>query len=35
MIEWNAPKMKFQNSPEASRYIRRRYRAGWEVKGLT
>jgi predicted dehydrogenase len=34
-LEWNAGKMKFKNSPEASRLIRRKYRAGWKVKGLS
>jgi predicted dehydrogenase len=33
-LEWNAAKMKFDNS-EASQYVRRIYRKGWEVKGLT
>ncbi len=34
-LEWNAPKMKFRNSAEANRYLRRPYRAGWRVKGLS
>jgi predicted dehydrogenase len=33
-LEWNSGKLKFNNSKEANRYIRRRYRKGWEVKGL-
>lgn len=33
-LEWNARKMKFRNSTEASGYVRRQYRAGWKVKGL-
>jgi len=33
-LEWNAAKMKFDNS-EANRYVRRVYRKGWEVKGLS
>jgi predicted dehydrogenase len=33
-LEWNAAKMHFRNSKEAERYVRRRYRAGWNVKGL-
>jgi hypothetical protein len=33
-LEWNAAKMKFKNSPEASAFVRRTYRKGWEVKGL-
>ena len=34
-LEWNAAKMTFRNSVEASRYVRRKYRAGWMVKGLS
>ncbi len=33
-LEWNASRMKFKNSPEASAFVRRTYRKGWEVKGL-
>jgi predicted dehydrogenase len=33
-LEWNARKMKFRNSKEASACVRRKYRAGWSVKGL-
>lgn len=33
-LEWNAAKSRFGNSAEASRHIRRKYRAGWKVKGL-
>ncbi len=33
-LEWNAKKMKFTNSPEATRFVRRKYRQGWKVKGL-
>ena len=33
-LEWNAAKLKFKNSPEATQYVRRGYRAGWKVKGL-
>ncbi|MBS1871880.1 MAG: Gfo/Idh/MocA family oxidoreductase [Acidobacteria bacterium] len=33
-LEWNAAKLKFRNSPEANRHIRRAYRPGWKVKGL-
>jgi predicted dehydrogenase len=34
-LEWNAAKMKFRNSSEANTYLRRTYRAGWQVKGLS
>jgi predicted dehydrogenase len=33
-LEWNARKLKFSNSPEATRFVRRKYREGWKVKGL-
>src|SRR5260221_43539 len=32
-LEWNAAKLKF-NLAEASQMLRRKYRKGWEVKGL-
>ncbi len=34
-LEWNAAKLKFRNSAEATRLIRRKYRSGWSVKGLS
>ncbi len=34
-LEWNAKKLKFSNVSEANHYVRRRYRKGWEVKGLS
>ena len=33
-LEWNARKLKFSNSPEATHFVRRQYREGWKVKGL-
>lgn len=33
-LEWNAAKLKFRNSREATAHVRTRYRAGWKVKGL-
>ncbi len=33
-LEWNGPKAKFTNSKEANGFLRRKYRAGWAVKGL-
>ena len=33
-MQWNAKKLKFTNLAEANQYVRRRYRKGWEVKGL-
>lgn len=34
-LEWNAKKMRFTNSAEATRFVKRRYRVGWAVKGLS
>jgi hypothetical protein len=34
-LEWNAAKLKFNNSEEASGFVRRAYRSGWKVKGLS
>lgn len=34
-LEWNAAKLKFRNSAEATGYVRRRYRAGWSMKELS
>lgn len=34
-LEWNAAQLKFSNKPEADRLIRRPYRKGWEVPGLS
>jgi len=34
MLEWNAEQLKF-NLPEASQLVRRDYRKGWEIKGLS
>jgi predicted dehydrogenase len=33
-LDWNAAKLKFRNSKEASGHVRRTYRSGWKVKGL-
>jgi len=34
-LEWNAAKLKFRNSEGASHVVRREYRNGWKVKGLS
>jgi predicted dehydrogenase len=34
-LEWDAPQLKFKNVPDANRLIRRTYRQGWEVAGLS
>ena len=34
-LQWDAKKLRFTNVSEANQYVRRRYRKGWEVKGLS
>ena len=34
-MQWDAKKLKFTNVSEANQYLRRSYRKGWEVKGLS
>lgn len=34
-MQWNAKDLEFTNLPDANQYIRRSYRKGWEVKGLS
>jgi len=34
-LEWDAAKLSFRNTPDADRIIRRTYRKGWEVRGLS
>jgi predicted dehydrogenase len=33
-LEWDAANLRVSNSKEASTFVRRRYRKGWEVEGL-
>lgn len=33
-LEWNAAKLRFTNSKEATAFVQRPYRKGWETKGL-
>ncbi|MBI5093453.1 MAG: Gfo/Idh/MocA family oxidoreductase [Candidatus Hydrogenedentes bacterium] len=33
-LEWNAKRLRFTNCPEANKYLRRKYRKGWKVRGL-
>lgn len=33
-LEWNSAEMRITNVEEANRFVRRRYRAGWETEGL-
>jgi len=34
-LEWNSAQLKFTNSPEASQFVRKKYRDGWKVKGIS
>jgi hypothetical protein len=34
-LTWNTQDLKFTNNDKANRYVRRDYRKGWEVVGLT
>lgn len=34
-LDWDGLALKFTNNPEANSYIRRIYRPGWEVEGLS
>lgn len=34
-LEWDAANLKFTNLPDANQYVRRTYRQGWEVPGLS
>jgi predicted dehydrogenase len=34
-LEWDAVNLKFKNLPEANAFVRKDYRAGWEVEGLS
>ena len=34
-LDWDAKKLKFTNVKEANQFVRRKYRKGWEVSGLS
>jgi predicted dehydrogenase len=34
-LEWDSAKLTFRNTPDANRLVRRTYRKGWEVNGLS
>jgi predicted dehydrogenase len=34
-LEWDAAKVVFKNCPDAKEVVRRTYRKGWEIKGLS
>ncbi len=33
-LQWDAQKLRFTNSPDATKLLKRRYRRGWKVRGL-
>jgi predicted dehydrogenase len=33
-LEWNGPKLSFNNSPDATALVHRSYRKGWEIAGI-
>ena len=33
-LNWDADKLAFSNNKEATSYVKREYRKGWDVKGL-
>lgn len=33
-LDWNSSKLQFTNVKEANAFVRRKYRAGWETRGL-
>lgn len=35
ILKWDAAKMRFTNNNEANKFIRKKFRKGWEVKGLS
>ncbi len=34
-LEWDAAQLQVKNVEEANQHVRRRYRKGWEVEGLS
>jgi hypothetical protein len=34
-LQWNAAKLQFTNCADANPFVRRTYRKGWEVRGLS
>jgi hypothetical protein len=34
-LEWDSAALRFKNHPEANQRVRRTYRQGWEVPGLS
>lgn len=35
VLEWDSERMKIPNHPDAEKYLSRKYRKGWEVKGFS
>ncbi len=33
-LTWDSPAMKIPNAPEAERFLKRRYREGWQLRGV-
>ena len=34
-LSWDVESMRFPGKPEANKHVRRKYRAGWEIEGLS
>ena len=34
-LQWNAKELQFTNAPEANKYVKKAYRKGWDVPGLS
>lgn len=34
-LQWDSANLSFTNTPEANKYIRKEYRKGWDIPGLT
>jgi hypothetical protein len=34
-LDWDAAKLRFTNSPHATEHVRRKYRKGWKIRGLS
>jgi len=35
VLKWDGINMKYTNNEEASKYVKRVYRKGWEMEGLS
>jgi hypothetical protein len=34
-LQWNAKELQFTNAPAANKYVKKAYRKGWDVPGLS